>query len=1133
MDNAEVDFAQEPAPLAGTRVQAPAAAVELQLLGRPGLRAGGRDVDPGARKALALLAWLALSGPATRARLATLFWPDLDAASARRNLRRELHRLRSAGVAQALQMHADGLALAPGVAVDAQVFESALARGDTAAALALYRGPLLDGFDLVDGGDFDPWARAERERLALRHREAVLATAAGHEAAGRLREALALCLRLIELDTLHEQHYTQAMRLHAALGERESALRVFERCRSRLAAELGLRPMPQTLALAESIRSGAPAEAADAPAAGTLPSVSPAAPPLVGREGLLAELCETSGAGRETWLLGEAGIGKTRLAQEAATRSGAFMVFESLAEDALSPWATATRALGRRWQPEVAASWPAWVREELSRLLPARLPGQTPPTGAVDLPRLRAAVRTAWRSLHGTAVKTTVFDDWHLADAQTRSLWPPGQLPGPGRVLVTLRPAECEPALSDALRRAAHDGECRCIELPPLDSRAVGELAQALAGVRPAPARLQQWQAATGGNPFFLIEVLRRADPARLAGDEPLAAPPSLHDALMARLMRLDESTRRLLELASLSGDRFDADELVEGTALTALERVQSVEQALAHQVLQRADDGRLRFRHQLLADALAAHLSPERRRLLHASLAAVLERLGAPPARIGRHLEAAGQREDALRWTLLAVQAAERLAAHDEALTACERALALCPPGQAAALHLHRARVLQRASRPEAVDAALDEAERAALQLGDGEFARQVLLARADHWVCSSRVDDGVALVDGLLQDGVLSPLQQAEALEVRGDALLRRGELAAAERALREALARLPAGVSLLRARLQLALARNSVYQGQTLGAADLAARAARAYVALGEAEGAARATCMQGAAELHAGRNDQALRLLRRARELAAASGSVPVQRAAILNLVKLLTQTGDLAQARALMDEGEALSPFYESRTAEAAFVQARYYTLALQGERQAARALIPRVLAASDACEEAYWQAGARQLVVDLLLLEGDDTQAATLLAQAAACGAEAGELMRRVVDVKRAWAALLAGQAGTARALLDALGPLTDTTPSDAMDVRRHVEAGLALDGGDAALALQAVPDPAAAGTEEAKGLQWAMRVQAEARLAGVQAATRESAEAWLSSPVAPVLEADVLRRALAAADAGAPLLLR
>lgn len=77
--------------------------IGLNLLGPPRLTVAGGVVAPGARKALGLLAVLALDGRSTRARLATLFWPELDAHSARRNLRRELHRLRSTGAALAWQ----------------------------------------------------------------------------------------------------------------------------------------------------------------------------------------------------------------------------------------------------------------------------------------------------------------------------------------------------------------------------------------------------------------------------------------------------------------------------------------------------------------------------------------------------------------------------------------------------------------------------------------------------------------------------------------------------------------------------------------------------------------------------------------------------------------------------------------------------------------------------------------------------------------------------------------------------------------------------------------------------------------------------------------------------------------------
>ncbi|MDP3612145.1 MAG: hypothetical protein Q8R98_09855, partial [Rubrivivax sp.] len=82
----EAPSQQPPAPVTG-----PAAA--LQLFGAPTLHLAGRPVGTGARKSVALLAWLALEGRVTRARLAAVFWPEHDAASARRNLRRELHRL--------------------------------------------------------------------------------------------------------------------------------------------------------------------------------------------------------------------------------------------------------------------------------------------------------------------------------------------------------------------------------------------------------------------------------------------------------------------------------------------------------------------------------------------------------------------------------------------------------------------------------------------------------------------------------------------------------------------------------------------------------------------------------------------------------------------------------------------------------------------------------------------------------------------------------------------------------------------------------------------------------------------------------------------------------------------------------
>jgi DNA-binding SARP family transcriptional activator len=99
--------------------------LELRLFGQPRLLRGGDTVHVGARKALVLLALLALEGALPRDRLAALLWPEVDAPAARRNLRRELFRLREMGCV--LATGANGaLTLDTAMAVDALAFQAAL-----------------------------------------------------------------------------------------------------------------------------------------------------------------------------------------------------------------------------------------------------------------------------------------------------------------------------------------------------------------------------------------------------------------------------------------------------------------------------------------------------------------------------------------------------------------------------------------------------------------------------------------------------------------------------------------------------------------------------------------------------------------------------------------------------------------------------------------------------------------------------------------------------------------------------------------------------------------------------------------------------------------------------------------------
>ena len=151
--------------------------LHLQTLGSLDLRdATGEPLDAVLRqpKRLALLAYLAVSSPRRfhrRDTLLALFWPEFDEEHARASLRRALYFLRSALGAETVAGRGDDEVGVPEAALwcDATAMEQLAAEGDDEAALALYRGPLLDGLYVAGASvEFQDWLDRERLRLEVR-----------------------------------------------------------------------------------------------------------------------------------------------------------------------------------------------------------------------------------------------------------------------------------------------------------------------------------------------------------------------------------------------------------------------------------------------------------------------------------------------------------------------------------------------------------------------------------------------------------------------------------------------------------------------------------------------------------------------------------------------------------------------------------------------------------------------------------------------------------------------------------------------------------------------------------------------------------------------------------------------------
>ena len=235
--------------------------VELRVLGTLQLRASDRrpveSFTHQARRA-ALLAYLAAAVPRgahRRDKLLALFWPELDQAHARAALNQAVYVLRATlGEDAVVPRGNGGVGLTDVVWCDAAAFEAALDAGNSAEALALYRGDLLDGFFITGAPEFERWLQSERERLRRRASDGAWALAEAKATEGDAVEAVRWARQAANLTPADEAAARRLMTLLHALGDRAAAINAYETLSSRLRQEYELEPSAETQALAASIR---------------------------------------------------------------------------------------------------------------------------------------------------------------------------------------------------------------------------------------------------------------------------------------------------------------------------------------------------------------------------------------------------------------------------------------------------------------------------------------------------------------------------------------------------------------------------------------------------------------------------------------------------------------------------------------------------------------------------------------------------------------------------------------------------------------------------------------------------------------------------------------------------------------
>ncbi len=1115
----------------------------LDLLGPVVLTRAGVALPLPVRKTAALLVVLALGGAMPRARIVAMLWPSLDEPTGRRNLRRELARLRELGADGVVLADDDRLRLAPAVAVDLRPWSAA---GDAQSAMPVWRAALADGLDLPDAGPFTEWLDGQRERLKAQWRERTDALVSAAEARGDTGAALTHLDRLIDDDPLQERHHCRAMTLLAATGRRDAALERYQRCRALLQAELGLEPTAETEALAAALRGSAAAAAQvlaprrPNPASACLPAQLP----FVGREVEVAWLERAWRAGGPILIEGEGGVGKSRLALDFAAAHGPVAVVRCHPADAELPLASVARALRvlSGAQPSTA-DLPAWVAAELARLLPEFGPPPLPLRTAPERERFGDAVAIAWLHWAGGNFDAVVLDDWHLADAASQALLPRllarrDATAVPLRELLVFRP-ELAPAAAERLQRL-RDGGAAWLSLAPLAPDAVLELLQRLSGAARPERFARRLAAATGGHPFHLAETLQHLMELGLLltdaqgvwhtpYDEDtedyreLPLPASVREAVLGRVRRLPEPAQRMLDAAALAGEPFRAALLAPACALSEIDAALALEQAHAARLLREREGGGWGFEHDLVPQALSSAMDPARRRSVHRRLALGAASAGAEPAQVAAHHEAGGEPQRAVAWRRRAAQAAFQLHALDEAVVQWRRARDdggdLLDARDALAIGQALLRALQLRGQ---LDAARAEAMAllARVEAGEGppEARVDALLAAAGHLAYRDENSLAQQWLDRL--PAALPARQQAAALRVRASVLRGRGRVEDSVAATRAALA-LPELPADDRAYLLDSLTMSALAAGRY----HEALRHTEAVLALsreiGDSWGSARAECRRATLLVQVAEPAAAEAALCTAARRAGELGMIADQRATLFNLCVLHANRNQaqqvLAVARACWDLAPPLPQEALRTQLRLAFVEAH----GALGELGAAWTWMQGAIDDALAIGQFAGLAGTLTTGFELLTLLGETSRAEPLLAALA----DAGEMRQLLGEMHlvRAECALLSGDLPTAQRERAAAGGPAEP---QRQRVREAVlDAALRAAQGDAAGALALLPaDDAPGHNDELRWRALAVRVAAEHRLGAVAADSVARVESALGRQGVHAVAQWLLHRACARA---------
>lgn len=621
----------------------------LFFLGPPRLLREDGAVEPDTRKAVALLAFLAITREVySRDSLAALLYPEYDDTHARGALRRTLSSLHKALGGEHLKISREQVELpeSPYIWVDVQRFEVLIAQVERhshndpehcpecitklEAAVELYRGDFLAGFSLRDSPAFDDWKFFQGESLQRRFSSALERLARSYRRRGQMEPAIKTARRWLALDPLVEDAHRELMRIYAQAGQRNAALRQYNECARILEKELGVQPLEETRNLQQAIldyryQAAAPVDTTQETETDLHKepgeSQIPHAFPLIGREKswemLLDKYRGRAPEGFFVALEGEPGIGKTRLAEELlafALRQGAVTLttrcFEGESSLAYASIIELLRsAIDGAAESKLESVSKLWLSESARLLTDLR---QRYP----DLPEPQPLSSPGAQSVFFEGIRQTLFclgaedppgiifiDDAHWADAASLDLiaYLIRRLTGHSMlILIAWREGALPPQtrLRGLLSEGQRSGHATGIRLERLSVEDVSQLARRVISYRIdlSNSFSQKLYKESEGLPLVVVEYLEAflTSPSQDGNttafkmtETEWRVPENTKELFLRRLSALDELSRQLLTAAAVIGRSFDFETLAAVAGRSEAETMLGLELLISHGIVQ------------------------------------------------------------------------------------------------------------------------------------------------------------------------------------------------------------------------------------------------------------------------------------------------------------------------------------------------------------------------------------------------------------------------------------------------------------------------------------------------------------------------------------------------------------------